>query len=198
VREWTLTLPSEFPFWELEFRWTPKSSKSDFRGQNPLNWGVIYIITKLLEHRCLKWACMTHLDTSNTSYGQKKGLKVKLPIWFPTTKNQESPRFPCVQVACHILLESSWLELQLCFRPHLNQRSTHKVMGPQSCKTPNFGNFKSPWTKWHLGAGLVAMHKVYYKGEGGGFPQVWVVVSLMNLCLLLARLCTKVFQLRIN
>jgi len=25
--------------------------------------------------------------------------------------------------------------------------------------------------KWHLGAGLVARHKVYYKGEGGGFPK---------------------------
>jgi hypothetical protein len=23
-------------------------------------------------------------------------------------------------------------------------------------------------------------HKVYYKGEGGGFPQVWIVVSLVN------------------
>jgi hypothetical protein len=26
-----------------------------------------------LERRCLKWACMSHLDTSNISYGQKKG-----------------------------------------------------------------------------------------------------------------------------
>jgi hypothetical protein len=24
-------------------------------------------------------------------------------------------------------------------------------------------------------------HKVYYKGEGGGLPQVWAVVSLVNL-----------------
>jgi hypothetical protein len=28
---------------------------------------------KLLERKCLKWVHMTHLDTSNTSYGQKKG-----------------------------------------------------------------------------------------------------------------------------
>jgi hypothetical protein len=26
VREWTSTLPSELPLWELEFRWNPKSS----------------------------------------------------------------------------------------------------------------------------------------------------------------------------
>jgi hypothetical protein len=28
----------------------------------------------------------------------------------------------------------------------------------------------SPETKWHLGVGHMARHKVYYKGEGGGFP----------------------------
>jgi hypothetical protein len=31
------------------------------------------MLGKLLEHKCLKWARMTHLVTSNTSYGQKKG-----------------------------------------------------------------------------------------------------------------------------
>jgi hypothetical protein len=44
----------------------------------------------------------------------------------------------------------------------------------------------SPKTKCHLDAGLVARHKIYYKGEGGGFPQIWVVVSLMSLSLPLA------------
>ncbi len=29
----------------------------------------------------------------------------------------------------------------------------------------------SPRTKCHLDAGPVARHKVYYKGEGGGFPK---------------------------
>jgi len=42
-----------------------------------------------------------------------------------------------------------------------------------------------------LGAGPIAMHRVYYKGEGGGFPQVQAMVSLMSLCLLMARPCTK-------
>jgi hypothetical protein len=36
-------------------------------------------------------------------------------------------------------------------------------------------------TKWHLGVGPVARHKVYYKGEGGGFPQVQAVVKLVSL-----------------
>jgi hypothetical protein len=36
--------------------------------------------------------------------------------------------------------------------------------------------------KSHLDVGSVANHKVYYKGEGGGFPQVRAVVSLVCLC----------------
>ncbi len=73
VWKWTLTLPIELPFWELESRWTPKTLESDCKGQNPLTWRVLYIIGKLLKFRCPKWAFMTHLDICNTSYGQKKG-----------------------------------------------------------------------------------------------------------------------------
>jgi hypothetical protein len=73
----------------------------------------------------------------------KEGQKVKLPIRLPTTKTQESPRFPCVQVACDILLESSRQGLQIFFRPYLNRRSTCKVMGPQSCESPSCENFRT-------------------------------------------------------
>jgi len=30
----------------------------------------------------------------------------------------------------------------------------------------------NPGTKCHLDVGLMERHKIYYKGEGGGFPQV--------------------------
>jgi hypothetical protein len=77
----------------------------------------------------------------------KEGSKVELAIWLPITKSWESSQFPCVQVKCHILLESSWWRLQL------NQRSTKKVMGPQSHKSPNFGNFRTPiWESWDKNA----------------------------------------------
>jgi hypothetical protein len=59
VKEWTLTLLSELPFWELESRWTPKFSESDYRGQNSMDWGVPYTIEFFLELRCLKWAHIT-------------------------------------------------------------------------------------------------------------------------------------------
>jgi heme/copper-type cytochrome/quinol oxidase subunit 4 len=61
----------------------------------------------------------------------KEGLGVKLTIWIPTIKSQASHWLPCVQVACHISLESSQWGLQLWFRPHLNRRSSHKVMNPK-------------------------------------------------------------------
>jgi len=31
-------------------------------------------------------------------------------------------------------------------------------------------SFGSPRTKCHLDVGLMERHKIYYKGEGGGFP----------------------------
>ncbi len=38
----------------------------------------------------------------------------------------------------------------------------------------------SPVTKSHSDVGAVERRKVYYMGEGGGFPQVRVVVSQMS------------------
>jgi hypothetical protein len=52
--------------------------------------------------------------------------------------------------------------------------------------------------KWQLGVGPVARHKKYYKGEGGGFPQVRDVVNLMSLCLLWFVRAPKELQLCTN
>ncbi len=46
-------------------------------------------------------------------------------------------------------------------------------------------------TKSHLDVGLMEGHKVYYKGEGGGFPHVRAVVSLVSPSLPVARPSTK-------
>jgi hypothetical protein len=51
--------------------------------------------------------------------------------------------------------------------------------------------FKSLKTKCHLDVGLVERHKVYYKGEGGGFPQVWAVVNFVTSSLPVVCLRTK-------
>jgi hypothetical protein len=69
-------------------------------------------------------------------------------------------------------------------------------MGFQSPRNPNFENFETPnlviWGQddiWVFAPWLGT--KKYYKGEGGGFPEVRVVMSLVSPCLPMARSCTK-------
>jgi hypothetical protein len=68
-------------------------------------------------------------------------------------------------------------------------------MGPRNCKSPkleNFGTFTwESWDKMPFACGPVERHKVYYKGEGGGFPQVWTVVNLVSPSLPVACPSTK-------
>jgi len=52
--------------------------------------------------------------------------------------------------------------------------------------------------KSHLDVGFVASHRVYHKGEGGGFPQVRAVVSLVCPCCPWFIVAPKVFQLCTN
>ncbi len=52
--------------------------------------------------------------------------------------------------------------------------------------------------KNHLDVGFVASHKVYYKGEGDGFPQVQAVVSLVCSCCPWLVLAPRVLQLCTN
>jgi hypothetical protein len=125
----------------------------------------------------------------------KEGQGVKVSIWLSTIKSQESPWTTCVKVAHHILLESFQQRLQFFFRPYVSQRFTQKIMGFQSCKSSNFENFETldlgVRGKWHLGATFMANHREYYMGEGGGFPQVRTIVSLVNLCMFIFCLCIK-------
>jgi hypothetical protein len=69
-------------------------------------------------------------------------------------------------------------------------------MGLQSRRSFNFGHFGIPNLGVSeqndiMGAGLVVMHIIHYKGEGGGFPQVLTMVSLVNSSLPMLHLCTK-------
>jgi hypothetical protein len=58
--------------------------------------------------------------------------------------------------------------------------------------------FGSLRTKSHLDVGFVERCRVYYKGEGGGFPQVPAVVSLVCSCCSWLVLALKVLQLCTN
>jgi hypothetical protein len=126
---------------------------------------------------------------------QKERPGVKLVVWLPTTKSRESTRPQCVQVECDTPLEISWRQLQLCLRLHPNWRFEQRVIVPQSCgnlKRDSFGFlFGSPRTKSHSDVGAVEKHREYYTGEGGGFPRVRAMVSLVSLESLVAYPNTK-------
>jgi hypothetical protein len=69
------------------------------------------------------------------------------------------------------------------------------LWGPKVVGVPTLGisglPFGSLSTKCDLDVGLVEKYIVYYKGEGGGFPQVRAVVSFVSPSLLVVRPNTK-------
>jgi hypothetical protein len=195
MRVWTPTLPKELPLWELEFRWTPKFSESNFKGQNSIDWKVPYIIEKLLERKCLKWAGMTHLDIWNTSYIQKKGWESNWQFDFRPLKVRNHPNFlPCKWHATY-----HWKALDKgynFFLDFISIKGLHaKLWAPKverilvvKISGLSLGSLR---TKCHLDVSLVEKHRVYYKGEGGGFRQVRAVMSLVSPNLLVVCLSTK-------
>ncbi len=119
VREWSPTLPSEFPLGELDSWWTPKSSKSNCKGQNSLDQRFPYIIGNLLQFKCLKWACMTHLGFWNISYGQKKGWESNCQFDFQSLKVWNRPNF----LACSWLARYPWKDLDKGYKFSLDLTS---------------------------------------------------------------------------
>jgi hypothetical protein len=127
----------------------------------------------------------------------KERSGVKLAIWFPTTKSWESIRFPCVQVACDILLKRFRQGLQLCFKPHLKRRFAHKVM-----KVPTLTISRLPfgvpgqnaiwmWASWR-GTKYTIRGKVVASPKSRSWWVLWVQVCLWLV------LTPKVFQLFTN
>jgi hypothetical protein len=190
VREWTLTLPRQLPFWEMESRWTPKTLESNCKGQTSMDCGVLYIIGNLLKRRYLKWARIAHLDIWNTSYGQKKGRE---------SNSRESASFDSRRLkvgnrpeilGCRERATYRWKGLDETYNFALDciaiQGLLAKLWGSKVPGVP-FGAISglplgSPGKNSHLDVASVESCRVYYKGEGGGFPQVRAVVSLVCVC----------------
>jgi len=148
------------------------------------DWRVLYIIGKLLKRSYFKWAHMTHLDTWNTSYGQKKGRESNWQFDSQPLKVGNRPDL----LACRWHATYHWKTLNKGYNFALDFISIlglhAKFWAPKVARVPTLVilglPLGSPRTKCHLDVGLVVRHKVYYKGEGGGFPQVRVVVSLVS------------------
>jgi hypothetical protein len=77
-----------------------------------------------------------------------------------------------------------------------------KLWAPKIVGVPVVGISELPLgslgTKSHLDVAPMERCRIYYKGEGGGFPQVQAVVSRVNLSCPWFILALKVLQLYTN
>jgi hypothetical protein len=113
-------------------KWTLETSKSNFKSQNSMNCDVLYIIGKLLERKYLKWACIVHLDIWNTSYGRRKGRESN---WQFVSRPQKVEN----------QLDTLVYKGHATYRwKALDWRSSREIMGLQSRKSPNLGDFGTP------------------------------------------------------
>jgi hypothetical protein len=159
----------------MESSGTPKNSEDDLRDKISSPWCVFYINEKPLKRRCPKWARIAHLDICSPSYGQKKRresncqfdsrpLKVgNRPLsdvaWRSATWRwkalDESYNFGLELVPIQVQGEELWPSKVLGLQPEI-------VSGLQ---------LGSPGKKSHLDVASAESCKVYYMGEGGGFPE---------------------------
>jgi hypothetical protein len=175
----------------MESQWTPKTSESDLRGQNSISCDVLYIIEKLLELKCLKWARISHLDIWNTSYGQKKGRESNCQFDSRPEKIKNRPDL----LSYRQRATYRWKALNESYNFALDLTSIRgllvKLWGSKVARVLD-------GEKSRLDVGPVERCKVYYKGEGGGFPQVRAMVSLVCPCCSWLVLAPKVLQLCTN
>jgi hypothetical protein len=130
----------------------------------------------------------------------KERSGVKLPIWLPTTKSRESC-LACRQRATYrwkALNESYNFASDLIVIKGLHKKLCALKVARVPVATILGLLLRSPGTKSHLDVAFVEKHRVYYKGEGGGFPQVRAVVSLVCPGCPWLVLAPKVLQLCTN
>jgi len=113
----------------------------------------------------------------------KEGPGVKLAVWLPTTKSRESTSSRRRLEKCYTTLESFQRELQHWFRTRPDPSSARGAVSIQSSRSPAgtlLGlHFGSPNKMCHSDVASATSCREYYKGEGGGFPRVRAVVSLV-------------------
>jgi len=174
VREWTLTLPRELPPWELESRWTPECLENDYKGQNPMDWKVIYTIEKILKRRCLKWSCMTHLDIWNTSYGQKKGRESNWQFDSQPLKVGNWPDF----LACRWCATYHWKAIDKGYNfssNFISIGSVHtKLWGPKVAGVLTLGIWM--WASWR-GTEYIIRGKVVASPKSRPWCVLWIWVA---------------------
>jgi len=127
---------------------------------------------------------MSHLDICSMSYGKKKGRESNCQLDFRPLKvgNRPDPNV-CRWGATYrwkFIKNNYKFALDLIPIGGLSKKLwTRKVSGVQT-ETVLGLLLGSPGTKSHSDVNVMERRKEYYMGEGGGFPWVQAMVSLMS------------------
>ncbi len=164
-----------------------RNFKERLQGSKPNGlWHSLCHWKKLLERRCLKWAYIAHLDIWNVSYGQKKGRESNCQF---DSRPQKVENWPDL-LSCRGHATYRWKALNKSYNVTPNCTSIKgllarlwgsKVVGVRAGGISGLP-LGSLGKNSHLDVAFVAIHRVYYKGEGGGFPQVRAMVNLVCPC----------------
>jgi hypothetical protein len=167
---------------KMESSGTPENSENDLRRQISSPWCVLNINGKILKRRCPKWPCIGHLDICNPSYGQKKGRESNCQFDSRPLKVGNRPLFDVASRSAtwrwKALEETYNFGLDLVSIQVWGEELWAKVSGLQPGIVSGL-QLGSPGKKSHLDVASVETCRVYYMGEGGGFPRVQAVVSLV-------------------
>jgi hypothetical protein len=138
---------------------------------------------------------MRHSDICSTSYVQKKGRESNWQFDSQPLKVGNRPDY----LACNQRATYHWKALNkgynfaldlITIRGIHKKLCTFKVAGVLVVAISGLP-LGSPVTKSHLNVAPVEWRRVYYMGEGGGFPRVRDVVSLVSPKSPVARPSTK-------
>jgi len=121
-----------------------------------------------LKHRCLKWACMTHLDIWNTSYDQNKSRKLNWQFDSRPLKVRNRPDFLVYRWHATYRWKALKKGHNFAFN-FISIKGLHtKLWGPKVKGVPTLGisgfPFGSPRIKCHLDVGLVGSTKYTIRG----------------------------------
>jgi hypothetical protein len=117
------------------------------------------------------------------------------------TPNQKKSRIDPISLSAEGMrhtVEKLWTRATTFFQAASRSKVCSQSYGAPKSRESLLARFQVPGEKSHLDVGSVASHIVYYKGEGGGFPQVRAVVSPVCPCCPWLVLAPKVFQLCTN
>ncbi len=142
------------------------------------------------------------MDIWNVSYGQKKGRESNCQFDSRPQKVGNRPDL----LSCKGRATYRWKVLDKSYNFDLDHTSIGgllaKLWGSKIARVPAGGisglPFRSLGKKSHLDVAFVESCIVYYKGEGGGVPQVRAMVSLVCPCCPWLVLAPRVLQLCTN